>query len=194
MKKDIILAGVGGQGVLSVAAVIAKAAVKSGFFVRQSEVHGMAQRGGAVLSHLRIADMAIASDLVPKGCADLIVSMEPLESLRYADFLSPDGALLTTDAPFVNIPDYPDSALVLKNIERFPIHGIINAVALSKSAGLPKAVNMVMVGAASLFLPISIEDMEATIEETFTAKGQEVVDANKRAFRLGREETLNIRR
>ncbi|MDR1126644.1 MAG: indolepyruvate oxidoreductase subunit beta [Treponema sp.] len=193
MKKDIILAGVGGQGVLSVAAVIAKAAVKSGFFVRQSEVHGMAQRGGAVLSHLRIADMAIASDLVPKGCADLIVSMEPLESLRYADFLSPDGALLTTDAPFVNIPDYPDSALVLKNIECFPIHGIINAVALSKSAGLPKAVNVVMVGAASLFLPISIEDMEATIEETFAAKGQGVIDANKRAFRLGREETLNIR-
>jgi indolepyruvate ferredoxin oxidoreductase beta subunit len=186
MKKDIILAGVGGQGVLSIAAVIAKAAVKSGFFIRQSEVHGMAQRGGAVLSHLRIADTAIASDLVPKGSADLIVSMEPLESLRYVDFLALDGALLTADAPFVNIPDYPDISLVLKSIERFPIHRIINAVALSKSIGLPKAVNMVMVGAASLFLPISVEYIEATIEEMFTSKGQEVIDANKRAFELGR--------
>jgi indolepyruvate ferredoxin oxidoreductase beta subunit len=186
MKKDIILAGVGGQGVLSIAAVIAKAAIRSGFFVRQSEVHGMAQRGGAVLSHLRIADTAIASDLVPKGSADLIVSMEPLESLRYVNFLSLDGALLTAAAPFVNISDYPDISLVLKRIERFPVHRIIDAVALGKSIGLPKAVNMVMVGAASPFLPISIEDMEATIEEMFASKGQEVIDANKRAFELGR--------
>ncbi|MDR0785763.1 MAG: indolepyruvate oxidoreductase subunit beta [Treponema sp.] len=186
MKKDVILAGVGGQGVLSVAAVIAKAAVRSGFFVRQSEVHGMAQRGGAVLSHLRIADAAIASDLVPRGSADLIVSMEPLESLRYVDFLAPDGALIAADAPFINIPDYPDISLVLKRIESFSIHRIIDAVALGKSAGLSKAVNMVMVGAASLFLPISVENMEKAIEEMFASKGQGMIDANKRAFELGR--------
>jgi indolepyruvate ferredoxin oxidoreductase beta subunit len=186
MKKDVILAGVGGQGVLSVAAVIAQAAVKSGLSVRQSEVHGMAQRGGAVLSHLRIADKAIASDLAPKGSVDIIVSMEPLESLRYAEFLAPDGALLTASTPVVNIPDYPDISLILKRIGRFPIHRIVDAANLGKSAGLPKAVNMVMVGAASRFLPIPVEDMEKTIEEMFTSKGQAVIDANKRAFELGR--------
>lgn len=171
---------------LSVAAVIAQAAVKSGLSVRQSEVHGMAQRGGAVLSHLRIADKAIASDLAPKGSVDIIVSMEPLESLRYAEFLAPDGALLTASTPVVNIPDYPDISLILKRIGRFPIHRIVDAANLGKSAGLPKAVNMVMVGAASRFLPIPVEDMEKTIEEMFTSKGQAVIDANKRAFELGR--------
>ncbi|MDR0410452.1 MAG: indolepyruvate oxidoreductase subunit beta [Treponema sp.] len=186
MKRDIILAGVGGQGVLSVAAVIAKAAVKNGFFVRQSEVHGMAQRGGAVLSHLRMADKAIASDLAPKGSVDLIVSMEPVESLRYVDFLAPRGVLLTADAPFINIPDYPDISLVLKRIESFPIYRIIDTVALGKATGLSRAVNMVMVGAASLFLPISVENIKKTIEEIFASKGQKVIDANQRAFELGR--------
>jgi indolepyruvate ferredoxin oxidoreductase beta subunit len=120
MKKDIILAGVGGQGVLSIAAIIARAAVDSGFAVRQSEVHGMAQRGGAVLAHLRISDGPIATDLVSQGGADLIIAMEPLESLRYAAWLSPQGALVTASEPFVNIPDYPALDTITTVIKRFP--------------------------------------------------------------------------
>jgi indolepyruvate ferredoxin oxidoreductase beta subunit len=186
MKKDIILAGVGGQGVLSIAAIIAQAAVSQGLTVRQSEVHGMAQRGGAVLAHLRIADGPIASDLVPQGGADLIISMEPLESLRYAAWLSPEGALVTAAEPFVNIGDYPDIGEIRKAVGQFPRSHLVEAAALAKEAGLAKAVNMVMVGAASPFLPVSPEILEATIAALFAAKDPSVGEANLRAFKLGR--------
>jgi indolepyruvate ferredoxin oxidoreductase beta subunit len=188
MKKDIILAGVGGQGVLSIATIIAKAAVDAGFSVRQSEVHGMAQRGGAVLAHLRIADSPIAGDLVPRGTAGLIISMEPLESLRYAAWLAPDGALVSAAEPFVNIPDYPETAAILKIIAQFPLHRIVNAAAIAREAGLAKAVNMVMVGAASPFLPLSVENIEAAIAGMFASKEQSVIEANKRAFNTGRKD------
>ena len=191
MKCDVILAGVGGQGVLSVAAIIARAAVDGGLQVRQSEVHGMAQRGGAVLAHLRIADRAIASDLVPRGGADLILAMEPLESLRYAAWLSPKpGALVSAAEPLVNIPNYPEIADVIKAIEKFPLCRIVEAAALAKEAGLARSVNMVMVGAASAFLPIGAESLEATIEKMFAHKDLAVVEANKKAFGLGRNAAI----
>ncbi|MDR2534789.1 MAG: indolepyruvate oxidoreductase subunit beta [Treponema sp.] len=186
MKKDIILAGVGGQGVLSIAAIIAQAAVKEGLSVRQSEVHGMAQRGGAVSAHLRLADTRIASDLVPQGGADLIISMEPLESLRYLAWLSPEGALVTGAEPFLNISNYPDLPLIIKIIARLPVHRILNSGALAKEAGLAKAVNMVMVGAASQFLPISVETLEQTITGLFASKEPSIIAANQKAFALGR--------
>lgn len=186
MKKDIILAGVGGQGVLSIAAIIAQAAIQEGLLVRQSEVHGMAQRGGAVLAHLRIADRVIPSDLVPQGGADLIISMEALESLRYASWLSPAGALVTAAEPLINIPDYPDLQEILKTIAAFPLYRIVEAAALAKAAGLPRAVNMVMVGAASPFLPIPEETLENTIIAQFVSKDPAVAEANRNAFVLGR--------
>jgi indolepyruvate ferredoxin oxidoreductase beta subunit len=172
--------------VLSIAAIIAHAAVTAGLSVRQSEVHGMAQRGGAVLAHLRISDQVIYSDLVPQGGADLIISMEPLESLRYAAWLSPEGALVTAAEPFINIPDYPEIAGILKVIENFPRYRIVEAAALAKEAGLAKAVNMVMVGAASPFLPITGEILEAAITEIFAAKDAAVAEANRKAYTLGR--------
>jgi indolepyruvate ferredoxin oxidoreductase beta subunit len=186
MKKDIILAGVGGQGVLSIAAIIARAALKEGLSVRQSEVHGMAQRGGAVLAHLRIADRAILSDLIPQGGADLIISMEVLESLRYIPWLAPTGALVTAAEPVINIPDYPEIQDILKTIGAFPSHRIVAAADLAKEAGLAKAVNMVMVGAASPYLPIPAETLEDTILSQFAAKAPAAAEANRQAFRLGR--------
>ena len=186
-KCDVILAGVGGQGVLSIAAIIAHAAVSEGLEVRQSEVHGMAQRGGAVLSHLRISDSPIFSDLVPKGSADIIISMEPLESLRYVEWLSPDGALVTAAEPFVNIGNYPDIEAIKAVIAQFPKSRVVEAAALAKSAGFPKAVNMVMVGAASPFLPISSAKLEAAISAMFANKDAAVTEANRKAFALGRE-------
>jgi indolepyruvate ferredoxin oxidoreductase beta subunit len=187
MKKDIILAGVGGQGVLSIAAIIAHAAVAEGYLVRQSEVHGMAQRGGAVLAHLRLSDTDIASDLVPQGGADIIISMEPLEALRYAAWLSPEGALVTAAEPFVNIADYPGIEEVLAAVKRFPVSRLVEAAGLARQAGLPRAVNMVMVGAASPFLPIKSEALEQTIASMFASKEVSVAEANKKAFHLGRE-------
>ena len=192
MKCDVVLSGVGGQGVLSVAAIIARAAVKEGFEVRQSEVHGMAQRGGAVLAHLRIADNGIASDLVPRGGADLILSMEPLECLRYTAWLSSKlesgrpGALVSAAEALVNIPNYPDLNGIIQAIKNFPVHCVVEAAALAKEAGLAKSVNMVMVGAASAFLPIKTETLRETIKEMFSHKTLDVVEANIRAFESGR--------
>ena len=185
MKRDIILAGVGGQGVLSVATVITRAAVESAFQVRQSEVHGMAQRGGAVVAHLRIADSSIYSDLIPQGSADLIISMEPLESLRYAAWLSPQGALVSASEPVVNIPDYPQLEAIHQVIAGFPISRLIPAEAIAREAGHVRAVNMVMVGAAAPFLPLDADLLEKTIDQLFGTRYPGMVEINRRAFRLG---------
>jgi len=185
MKYDVILAGVGGQGVLSVASIIARAALSEGLQVRQSEVHGMAQRGGAVLAHLRIADGSIPGDLVPRGGADLVISMEPLESLRYVSWLKKDGAVVTSTQPFVNINNYPDIQEIISTIKRLPVWRLVEADALAKEAGLSKAVNTVMVGASSFFLPIKSKSLEKTIAEVFAKKEPKVVSANAKAYLLG---------
>lgn len=187
MKCDLILAGVGGQGVLSIAAIIAQAAVNEGLMVRQSEVHGMAQRGGAVLAHLRISDEVIVSDLVPKGCADIIISMEPLESLRYLDWLAPEGVLVSACEPLVNIGNYPETADILTAVRSLPRSTLIAAADIAKEAGLARAVNTVMVGAASLFLPLKVQTMENTIAVMFSQKEPSIGEANTAAFRLGRK-------
>jgi indolepyruvate ferredoxin oxidoreductase beta subunit len=186
IKKDIILAGVGGQGTLSIAAIIAHAAAAAGLLVRQGEVHGMAQRGGAVLAHLRLSDTAIASDLIPQGAADLILSLEPVESLRYAPWLSPGGALISAAEPYRNIDNYPDLEAILRAIASFPVSRVVEAEALAKEAGLARAANMVMVGAASPFLPIPETILENTIAAMFADRDPSVGTANIRAFQLGR--------
>ncbi|MCL2180568.1 MAG: indolepyruvate oxidoreductase subunit beta [Treponema sp.] len=185
MKYDVILAGVGGQGVLSVASIIAHAAMSGGLEVRQSEVHGMAQRGGAVLAHLRISDKKIPGDLVPKGSADLVLSMEPLESLRYVSYLKPDGILITAAEPFKNINDYPDLDEIYNTIKRLPKWQIVDSASLAKEAGLSKAANTVMVGAASCFLPIKEEILEKIIMDAFSKKDASAAVANTKAFKLG---------
>ncbi|MHB9296702.1 putative indolepyruvate ferredoxin oxidoreductase, beta subunit [Pillotina sp. SPG140] len=168
---------------LSIAALITRAASYESLVVRQSEVHGMAQRGGAVLAHLRIADGAIASDLVPRGTADLIISLEPLESLRYIDWLSQNGAVITAMEPLYNIPDYPECALVFHAIQQLPRYRLIPAAVYAKEIGLPKAVNTVMLGAAAAFLPLKTESLEDAIKELFALKATE---ANIQAFRRGK--------
>ncbi len=186
MTCDIVLAGVGGQGVLSIAAIIASAAMADGFKVRQSEVHGMAQRGGAVSAHLRISDSAIHCDLIPSGGADLILSMEPVESLRYLSFLKPDGAIVTAAEPFVNIPDYPDLAGIVGCIGRLPRSRVVAAADLARKAGSARAVNMVIVGAASPFIPVSLQSIEKSIAGLFGAKGASLVETNLKALAAGR--------
>ena len=187
MKFDIILAGVGGQGVLSVSAVIATAAMEEGLHVKQSEVHGMAQRGGAVSANLRLADREIASDLIPTGRAALILGMEPMESLRYLSFLSPEGAVITSTNPVVNIEGYPPLDEVLASIRRLPRATVIDSETLARQAGSVRATNMVMVGAASRVLPVAAETIRRCIAKRFASKGQDVVDLNLRAFLAGRE-------
>lgn len=187
MKFDIILAGVGGQGVLSLSSIIAAAALEEGLFVKQSEVHGMAQRGGAVTAHLRLSDHPIESDLVPLGAASMILSLEPLESLRYLDYLAADGAVITATQPVANIPDYPQLDALVEAISSLPRAVLVDAAGLAKQAGLAKATNMVMAGAAAPSLPIRLATIERSIEARFARKGRAVVDQNLAALRAGQE-------
>lgn len=187
MKSDIILAGVGGQGILSIATVLGEAALADGLTLKQAETHGMSQRGGAVYSHMRISDQPIFSDLIPGGSADLILSVEPMESLRYLPFLSETGYLVTNITPFVNIPNYPELENVLAEIRRHPRYIAIDADAIAKEVGSTRASNMVMLGAASPFIDIEFSKIEEGIRTIFERKGEAVVNLNLEALRRGRK-------
>jgi indolepyruvate ferredoxin oxidoreductase beta subunit len=187
MKFDIILAGVGGQGVLSMAAIIGRAAAAEGLQVKQSEVHGMAQRGGAVVAHLRLADHPIASDLIPRGTADLVLSMEPVESLRYVAYLAPGAALVTAENAVVNIPDYPEMEALLARVRELPRARTVDAERLAYEAGDVMAVNTVMVGYASHLLPLRPESLERAVRDTFGTRSPRLGEVNLAAFRRARE-------
>ena len=186
-KTDIILAGVGGQGILSVAATIGEAAVRCNLYLKQAETHGMSQRGGEVQSHLRISENPIASDLIPRGAADIILSSEPMESLRYLPYLNANGYLITSSNSFVNIPNYPDVDTIIARIKALPHYVLVDADELAKSAGSLRASNMVMLGAASPFLITPFEELENGVRAQFERKGANIVDLNLRALRAGRE-------
>jgi len=186
METNIILCGVGGQGILSISVVIDMAALATGLQFKQAEVHGMSQRGGEVISHLRVADHPVHSDLVPKGAGTLVLSVEPLESLRYVDFLAPEGAVVTAAEPFVNIPDYPETAQVLEAVSKLKTHVLVPADGLAREAGTAKAANMVLLGAASPYLGIADEVLEKAIAELFARKGEKVQTTNVAAFRAGK--------
>ncbi len=185
MKKDIILSGVGGQGILSIAAVIAEAALKEGLYMKQAEVHGMSQRGGDVQSNLRLSAQPIASDLIPKGQADLIISLEPMESLRYLPYLKKDGWLVTHSEPFINIPGYPDMEKVKAEIDRLPHKIILDVEAIARNVATVRSANMVMLGAAAPFLGIGFGKIEESVRTIFCRKGEEVIASNLRALHAG---------
>lgn len=186
MKKDIILAGVGGQGILTIATLIGQAAVQKGMFLKQAEVHGMSQRGGDVQSHLRLSDSVIHSDLIPFGGADMILSVEPMESLRYLPYLGDSGWLITNNKPVVNIPNYPDMEEVLKQVKQIKNHVIIPADDIAKESGSPRGMNIVMLGAASVFLGFDPEQIEEAIKKVFASKGETITNSNIKAFHAGR--------
>ncbi|MFH1464807.1 MAG: indolepyruvate oxidoreductase subunit beta [Pseudomonadota bacterium] len=185
MSLNIILAGVGGQGILSIAFVLDSAALEGGFAFKQAEVHGMSQRGGAVQSHLRISAGVIHSDLIPDGQVDLVLAVEPLESLRYAHSLTPKGVVVTAADPFVNIPNYPELAEVLAKVAALPQHVLVPADALAKRAGSPRAANMVMLGAAAWLYPFGEEACLKYVAGMFAKKSERLVKVNVEAFRLG---------
>jgi indolepyruvate ferredoxin oxidoreductase beta subunit len=186
MKNDIILAGVGGQGILSIATVIGLAVVENNLFIKQAEVHGMSQRGGDVQSHLRISDKPIHSDLIPYGKANIIISVEPMESLRYLPWLSKSGWLVTNSVPFINIPDYPPLEEILDEIRKLKNHKIIDADSIAKEAGSSKSGNMVILGAASHYIEMPFKSLENAVKKIFSRKGEEIVEINLKALRAGR--------
>jgi indolepyruvate ferredoxin oxidoreductase beta subunit len=187
MKTDIILAGVGGQGILTIAAAIGFASLHENKHVKQAEVHGMSQRGGAVQSHLRISDHPVASDLIPLGHADLILSVEPMEALRYLPYLSKQGWVVTNSVPFVNISDYPSMDRLHKEFQALRHSVWLDADQLAKDCRSPKSSNIVMLGAASEYLGLSFDSLMGGVEQVFSRKGTDVVDANIRALEAGRK-------
>jgi len=192
MKTNIILAGVGGQGILTIAAVLDTAALASDLNLKQSEVHGMSQRGGAVQSHVRISDTEIHSDLIPQGKADIIISVEPMEALRYLPFLKKDGYLVTDSNPFENIPDYPKLEELYNEIKLLPNNILIDAKKIAKDLGNSKATNIVLLGAASSLLPLDEESLVQAIKTLFERKGDRVVNKNIDAFNKGKEIAMEI--
>ncbi|MBO4453432.1 MAG: indolepyruvate oxidoreductase subunit beta [Paludibacteraceae bacterium] len=186
MKKDIILAGVGGQGILSIATVIGEAALQEGLYLKQAEVHGMSQRGGDVQSNLRLSSEPIMSDLIAKGGADLIISLEPMEALRYVEYLKPDGWIVSSNKPFLNIPNYPEPEEVLARIRSYEHHVLLDVEALAKEAGAPaQAANMVLLGAAIPMLGIEHDKMIDGVKRVFARKGEAIVQSNVSAVEAG---------
>ena len=188
MIKNIILAGVGGQGILTIATIIDHAAILNNLFIKQAEVHGMSQRGGAVQSHLRISDSEIYSDLISLGSADIIISLEPMEALRYLPFLSPTGIIITATKPFINIANYPDERKIIDEIKNLGVNYLfLDIDDLAKKAGNSRTGNVVMVGAAAQYLNIPQELIEESIRQLFSSKGETILNQNLEAFKLGLE-------
>lgn len=187
MKSNIILSGVGGQGILTLASIIDRAALSENLFVKQSEVHGMSQRGGAVQCHVRISDKEIYSDLIPEGETDLILSAEPMELLRHIPFLKKNGWIITDSSTFENIVNYPDKHELYKQIKTHWNHIIINAKSCAKDLGNSKICNMVLLGAAAEHLPIPEENILWAINDFFKNKTEKVRLKNIEAFKLGQK-------
>ncbi len=189
MKQDIILSGVGGQGILSIATIIGDAATQAGINLKQAEVHGMSQRGGDVQSNLRLSDSPIASDLISTGNADMILSLEPMEALRYLPYLNKDGWIITSSSPFKNIPNYPDDKALADELNSLPHVVMIDIEALAKEHKMPKCANVMLLGAASRHLGIlSVEQLRESVARVFASKGENIVEMNKKAFDIGHEE------
>ena len=185
MKTDIILSGVGGQGILSIATVIGKAALAEGLHLKQAEVHGMSQRGGDVQSNLRISSDEVRSDLIPQGAADIVISLEPMEALRYLKWLAADGWIVTNTVPFKNIDNYPADDAIARELAARPHVVRIDAEAIAREAASPRSANMALLGAAAPFLELPVEKLEQGIRDIFARKGEQVVEQNLAAFRAG---------
>ena len=186
MKKDIILAGVGGQGILTIATIIGDAATAAGLNLKQAEVHGMSQRGGDVQSNLRLSTEPIHSDLIKQGAADLIISMEPMEALRYLLYLNKEGWVVTSSHPFKNIPNYPEEEALMQELNNLPQVAALPIEDVAKENNLPKSANVVLLGMAAKYIEIlTPEQLRESIARVFAAKGEKIVEANQQAFDLG---------
>lgn len=186
MKKDIILCGVGGQGILSIATIIGEAATQAGLNLKQAEVHGMSQRGGDVQSNLRLSTDVIYSDLIPQGEADVIISMEPMEALRYLPYLSSEGAVVTSSQSFVNIPNYPEASAIDAELAKLPKVSKLDIEQIAKDLGSSRSANVVLLGMAAPYIGIlSTDELRAAVARVFERKGEAVVNANLKAFDAG---------
>ncbi|WP_372775063.1 indolepyruvate oxidoreductase subunit beta [Mangrovibacterium sp.] len=191
MKIDIILAGVGGQGILSIGAILGDAALYENLFIKQAETHGMSQRGGAVVSHVRIADHPVSADLIYRGQADFLLAMEPMEALRQLPFLGEKGMLISNMEPCLNLPNYPPVEKLWFEIEQLPRYVLVDGGVITHELCNPKGINMVMLGALSVFIPLKKESLHQGIKDVFETKGEKIISLNIQAFETGRSVVLD---
>lgn len=186
MKKDIILAGVGGQGILTIATIIGDAAAVAGLSLKQAEVHGMSQRGGDVQSNLRLSTDEIYSDLIKQGTADLIISMEPMEALRYVEYLNDEAWVVTSSQPFKNIPNYPDEQALASEVAALPRVASLPIEDIARENAMPKSANVILLGMAARYIEIlTPAQLRQSIARVFASKGEKIVEMNQQAFDLG---------
>ena len=186
MKKDIILAGVGGQGILTIATIIGDAATVAGLNLKQAEVHGMSQRGGDVQSNLRLSTETIYSDLIKEGAADLIISMEPMEALRYLPYLNDESWVVTSSHPFKNIPNYPADDALNAELNSLPRVATLPIEDVAKDNNMPKSANVILLGMAAKYIGIlTPEQLRESVARVFASKGETIVEMNLKAFDLG---------
>ena len=186
MKKDIILAGVGGQGILTIATIIGDAATAAGLNLKQAEVHGMSQRGGDVQSNLRLSTDTIYSDLIKEGAADMIISMEPMEAMRYLSYLNKEGWIITSSNTFKNIPNYPEEEQLNEELNSLSNVMTLAIEDVAKENSMPKSANVILLGMAARYIEIlTPEQLRESIGRVFASKGAKVVEMNQQAFDLG---------
>jgi indolepyruvate ferredoxin oxidoreductase beta subunit len=187
---NVLFSGVGGQGIILASKILAKCAFDSGYMVKESELHGMAQRGGSVTSHVRFGE-EVYSPLIHKGKADFMVALEELEGLRYAFYLKPDGKVILNQKrvvpPSVNpaVAPYPED--VKHQLESMGFHvNSVNALEIANNLGNPKVENIIVMGILSRYMPFPLSAWEEVIKKSVPAK---TIEINLAAFGKGREIT-----
>lgn len=186
-KLDLLITGVGGQGAILASDIIGKAAVVSGLSIRAAETHGMAQRGGSVINHIRLG--TYLGSMIPKKGADIMLALEPMEAVRYLDFLKDGGVIIVNTHPIIpvtvtsGLAKYPDVQEILDVLSEKYVVKAVNANELAYEAGSRLAMNVVMVGAVSGYLPIP---KEALLESVKALVPKKTIEINVRAFEMGR--------
>ncbi len=185
--KNIMIVGVGGQGTLLASKLLGRLLLSRGYDVKVSEVHGMSQRGGSVVTYVRYGDR-VYSPIIDKGQADIIVSFELLEAARWTQYVRPDGKIITNTQQMNPMPVITGAAEYPKNlVQKMQAAGAdvdaFDALRLAKAAGSVKAVNLVLMGRLSRYFAFSEDEWMAAIEKSVPEK---FLELNKKAFRLGR--------
>lgn len=182
----IILSGVGGQGVLSLAQILLEALRRSGLHTLQSEIHGMSQRGGSVHAQVCYAEAPLSSPIIDEGCADLLIALEPLEALRYVSMLRLNGALVVSEEPQTDMAGYPPLEDIYAALKAVPGAHLVDTEDLARRLNHRQAGGMALLGMASRFLPVDDAVWREVIAQRFEAKGPRITEKNLEAFEAGR--------
>ena len=185
MSCKIIVSGVGGQGAITIAQLILGAAFKDNLYALQSEVHGMSQRGGAVNAHVIVSSMEVFSPVVMAGDGDILISLEPLETLRYLPLLKSGAHVIAAMEPVVNMDNYPEREELMGALARIPGVQLIDTETHSRALNAKKSGNIILLGVAARHMGIASARWREALTERFAGKGEAIITKNIEAFECG---------